>query len=128
MEFLIKGAVLGVVATVIALMIKNKNPEMALLLSITAGIVILYFALNMFAGLKDFIEDLADSAGISSAILAPVIKCIGIAIAGRIASDICKDANYSASASAIELIAATAAIYVSIPLMKTVLQMLQSFM
>ena len=84
--------------------------------------------LTMFSGLKNFIEDLADTAGISQAIILPVIKTIGIAIAGRIASDICSDAGYSSSASAIELVAAVSAIYVSMPLMKMVIQMLQSFM
>ncbi len=71
---------------------------------------------------------MADGAGISQAILMPVIKSVGIAIAGRFASDICKDAGQSAPASAVEMIAAAAAIYVSIPLMRTVLQMLRSFM
>ncbi|NLO47101.1 MAG: hypothetical protein GX111_02080 [Clostridiales bacterium] len=128
MEMLIRGAVLGIVASAIGLMIRKNSPEMALLLSISAGIVILYFAFNMLSGVKSFIEELADSAGLSPAILLPVLKNVGIAIAGKLASDICKDADQTASAGAVELVASAAAIYVSIPLMRTVLQMLKSFM
>jgi stage III sporulation protein AD len=128
MDILIRGAVIGIVASVIGLMIKKNSPEMALLLSVSAGVVILYFALSMLSGIKVFIQELADSAGLSPAILSPVLKNIGIAIAGKLTSDFCRDAGQAASAGAVELIAAAAAIYVSIPLMRTVLHMLQSFM
>ncbi|NLL39736.1 MAG: hypothetical protein GX254_09165 [Clostridiales bacterium] len=128
MEILIKAAAIGIVASIIGLVVKKNSPEMALILTVSAGIIIIGLAVTMFSGLKNFIEDLADTAGISQAIILPVIKTIGIAIAGRIASDICSDAGYSSSASAIELVAAVSAIYVSMPLMKMVIQMLQSFM
>ncbi len=128
MEILIKAAAIGIVTSVIGLVIKKNSPEMALILTVTAGIIIVGLAVGMFSGLKRFIEELADTAGISQAIILPVIKTIGIAITGRIASDICRDAGYSSSASAIELIAAVSAIYVSMPLMKMVIQMLESFM
>ena len=128
MEVLIRAAAIGMIASVIGMLVKKNSPEMALLLSVSAGIIIIGLAINMLSGLKDFIEDLADGAGISHAILLPVIKSIGIGIAGRIASDVCKDAGHSSSASAVELTAAIAAIYVSIPLMRTVIHMLQSFM
>ena len=128
MEFLVRGAILAIITAVIGLMIKKNNPEMALLLTASAAIVILYFALNMMSGVIEFIGDLASESGISPALLSPVIKCVGIAIVGRLASDVCVDAGQSSTATAVELVAALAAIYVSIPLMRTVMQMLQSFM
>jgi stage III sporulation protein AD len=93
MDILIRGAVIGIVASVIGLMIKKNSPEMALLLSVSAGVVILYFALSMLSGIKVFIQELADSAGLSPAILSPVLKNIGIAIAGKLTSDFCRDAG-----------------------------------
>lgn len=128
MESLIKAAAVGIVASVIGLVVKKNSPEMALLLSVSAGVIIIGFALGIISGLRSFIEDIAETAGISQALILPVIKTIGIAVSGRIASDICRDAGHSSSASAIELIAAISAIYVSLPLMKTVIQMIQSFM
>ena len=128
MEFLIKGSIIGVVAAVIGLILKKNVPEFALLLTISAAVAILYFAFDALGQVKDFIYEAAQSGAVSSALLSPLLKCAGISVCAKLASDVCKDAGYASSASAVELVATAAALYAALPLMRTVLKMTESFL
>jgi stage III sporulation protein AD len=110
------------------LVIKKHNADIAMLLSLAAGIAILVAAAAFIAPVLEFINELAESAGIASSLLSPVLKALGIAIVGKIASDICKDAGQSAVASAIDFCTALASLICAIPLMRAVLQMLKELM
>jgi stage III sporulation protein AD len=65
---------IGIVASVIGLILKKNAPEFALLLTISAALAILCFALDIFSELKGFFAEVAESAAISSALLTPVMK------------------------------------------------------
>lgn len=128
MDFLIKGSVIGVIASVLGLLLKKNMPEFALLLTVSAAAAIIGFALSIFGNIKDFVFEIAEKGAVSSALLAPLIKCVGISICAKLASDICKDAGFSVSASAVELVASAAALYAALPLMRAVLKMTESFL
>ena len=128
MDFLIKGSVIGVIASVLGLLLKKNAPEFALLLTVSAAAAIIGFALSILGNIKDFVYELAERGAVSSALLAPLVKCVGISVCAKLASDICKDAGFSASASAVELVAAAAALYAALPLMRAVLKMTESFL
>ncbi len=128
MDFLIKGSVIGVVASVIGLMLKKNVPEFALLLTLSAATAILCFAFAVLGDVKEFVLEVAEKGAISSVLLSPVLKCAGISVCAKLASDVCKDAGYAASASAVELVASAAALYAALPLMRTVLKMTESFL
>ena len=124
MELVIKAAMLAIVTGLIALMIKKSNPEIALLLAIAAVISLLVMSAEMVSKVRDTVMSAVDISGISSAIIAPVLKCVGIGIISRIAADICKDAGQSSIASAVELVGTASALYISMPLMRSLLQMI----
>ncbi len=128
MDFLIKGSVIGVIASVLGLMLKKNVPEFALLLTISAALGILCLAAGALEQVKEFVYELAESGAVSSAFISPVLKCAGISICARLASDVCKDAGYAASASAVELVASAAALYAALPLMRAVIKMAEGFL
>jgi len=128
MEILTKAAAIGISAAVLALVIKKHNADMAMLLSLAAGLAILLGATAFISPIMEFINELAESAGIASSLLSPVLKALGIAIVGKIAADVCKDAGQSAVASSIDFCTALASLICAIPLMRAVLQMLKELM
>ncbi len=125
---LIKAAAAGAVGAVICLLIKKDSPGIALLLAAAAGMLIMYLALDVFADIMDFAGEISETAGVSKAVIAPVIKTVGIGILTRIASDICKDAGQGSIAASVELAGAVSAVYVALPLMKTTLRMIKEFL
>lgn len=126
MAILIKIAAVAMAGTVFGLVIKKNSPEMALMLSISLAMVALYLAFDTIKGVTDFITSLAEAAQISPAVLTIVFKTIGISIITKLSADVCRDAGQSSVASGVELAGAFSALYISLPLFKTVMSMIQS--
>lgn len=128
MDYLIKAAVLAIAVTLIALVLKKSNPEISQLLAIAAVTVMLVLATELISTVKDTVSAAAKLSSVSSAVLTPMLKCVGIAIVTRIAADICKDAGQSSLSSGVELVGTVSALYVSMPLIKTLMQMIGGFL
>lgn len=126
MNILIKIAAVAVAGTVLGLVVKKNSPEMALMLTISLALIALYLAFDTIKAVTDFIVSLADQAQISPAVLTVVLKAVGISIVTKLSSDVCKDAGQSSVASGIELAGAFAALYIALPLFKTVMDMIGS--
>jgi stage III sporulation protein AD len=124
MELIVKIAVLGIIGSITALLIKRSNPEMALALALATGAVILVFAMELFSGVKELLDLASEASGLSSAVVAPVLKCMGIGIITKLASELCRDAGQGSIASTVELAGAACALYVALPLIKTLLKMI----
>lgn len=128
MELIVKVIAVGIIGAVLCLVIGKRVPELALCLAICAGVVILCYAMGVLSGVVDFIQEIVASAGLSSAIINPVLKTAAISILTKLVSDICKDAGQSAIASSVEFAGVAAAIYVALPLMKTVFSMIEELL
>ncbi|NLT15714.1 MAG: stage III sporulation protein AD [Clostridiales bacterium] len=126
MSILIKIAAVAVAGTVLGLVIKKNSPEMALMLTVSLALIALYLAFDTIKSVTDFIKSLADAAKISPAVLTIVFKTIGVSIVTKLSADVCRDAGQSSVASGIELAGAFTALYISLPLLKTVMGMIES--
>ena len=120
----VKAAVLAVVGTLCALVIRRSNAELAVTLSMAVCGAALWFALGLIEPILDFLSRARELTGLSGAIFSPVLKCVGVALTCRTAADLCRDGGQSAMAGAVELIGAVGALYVSLPLLGTLLDML----
>ena len=123
MELVIKAAVAGVAASVFGQIIKKSNPELTLLLSLTAAIVILGSAFHLLETVVSFLENTAASAGLDSELFAIAAKCTGIALASQLASELCRDCGQGSAASAIETAGSIAALYTALPLAEKLLRL-----
>ena len=124
MELALKAAVIGAVAACAALLIKKSNPETAFLLSAAVAACVAAAAVRLISAAADIMGEAESFSGLSQAIFSPVLKCVGIGITARISSDLCRDAGQSGVSSAVELAASAAAVYVSLPLVSTLMKMI----
>lgn len=124
MEIVIKATVIGVVGAVLTLLIKRTNPEFSTVLSLAICGVIMLMGLTLYSSIAETLELATVNTKLSSAYTAPVLKCVGIGITARLGSELCKDAGQSAVASTVEISGALCALYVSLPLIKTLLRMI----
>lgn len=124
MEIVIKLAVVALVAALCTLLIKSKNSEQAFLLGTASAVIICLSAMKFLGDIVDFLRKLIDLSNVSSAVFLPVVKCIGIAIVSKLVCELCKDAGQAGIASAVEYFGAVAAVYISLPLLETILDLL----
>ncbi|MEG0035361.1 MAG: SpoIIIAC/SpoIIIAD family protein [Oscillospiraceae bacterium] len=124
MELIIKAVVIGVAGAVLTLLIKKTNPEFSTVLTIVVCAIVIGLALKLFSSVTEVLELIEMNTGFSSAYTAPILKCVGIAITAKLGSDICRDSGQAAVASSVEICGAVCALYVSLPLIKTLLRMI----
>ena len=131
MEDILKIAAAAVAAAVCAVVVKQRAQEVGLVLSLAAGAL-----LNGRPGVKPetearvraLMDELGEAAGLSPAVLAPVLKTVGIAILTHISAEVCRDAKESGIAAFVETAGAAVALCVALPLLRAVLDMLLELM
>lgn len=121
MDIIIKAVVIGVVGTVLTLLVKNTNPEFSTVMSLVVCCIILGLGLSLYSAVVEVLDLVVLGADFSAAYISPVLKCVGIGITARLGSELCKDSGQSAVAATVEICGAISAIYVSLPLIKTLL-------
>ncbi len=115
---------IGLIATVLVVVIKSQRPELAVLLSVTAGVVIFLMVLGKIGAIMDVIKDLASKAGISMVYLGTILKIVGIAYIAEFGAQICRDAGEGAVAAKIEFAAKILIMVLAVPIVVAVLQAL----
>ena len=123
MPNMVKIAAIAVAAALCAVVVKKNVAELGMVLALCAGAIILSCSLGALEGVKELMDTLADTAGLSPAVLAPVVKTVGIAVLTRVSAELCRDAKEGGIAAFVETAGAAAALLVSLPLLKTVLSM-----
>lgn len=121
-------AALGVTAALCAVVVRQKTPELAALLILAACALLLWNTLPMLETIRDVLEELADLADLSPAILRPMIQTVGLALVTKLASSLCRDAGEGSIASFLEVAGGAAAVLVALPLLKMVLQLVQKLL
>lgn len=128
MDLLWKCAAIGVSAAALGLTIRKKNEEQAFLLGLLAAVLILGCVLNAAAPLTDTIRKLEQMSGMGPELMTPVIKGLGLSVLGKMAEGFCRDAGYSAAASAMELATVCAILSASAPLIEALADTVFSFL
>ncbi len=123
-----KIAALAVVAALCAVVVKKQAPELAVVLALTAGAMVLLSCVQSLAKVLDYVYELAEFGGISQTVILPVVKVSGIALVSKVTVEICKDAKENGLASFVETAGTILALFTVLPLMTAVLSTLTNLM
>ena len=108
----------------VGLLVKRTNPEITLVIGACAAAMIALAAISFAGELKGFIKTVKTIAGTSDVLIAPVLKCVAIAVVTKLTSELCRDSSQAASAAAVELAGTMCAMSVAMPLIISVLRMI----
>ena len=121
MEDVVKLAAAALAAALCAVVVKQHAREVGAVLALAAGALLLGAALGAIEEVRALADELGELIGLSPAVLAPVLKTVGIAILTRIAAELCRDAGEGGIAAAAETAGAAAAVLAALPLLRAVL-------
>ena len=124
MEEIIKIIGIGLIALVVIIILKQYRPEFTIYVSIIAGILILAFIMEKFAGIINLLKSISDKTYINKQFLGILLKITGIAIIAEFAVSICSDAGEKAIASKIEIGSKVIIIAMSIPIISSLLELI----
>lgn len=119
-----KLSALAVTAALCALVLRKRVPELALVLTLAAGGLILGGAADALAQIRGMADALARTAGLTPGMWAPVWKTVGVGVVTRLSSAVCKDAGEGGIAAFLETAGAALALLTALPLAQAVFDVL----
>ena len=128
MEQLIRFSAAALLATAVCLILRRSNPELQVPLAALVCAFVLSGAAALLCPVRELLEEAEALSGLGTVYFLPVAKCVAIGILSKGASDLCRDGGQSAVAGAVELGGTAAALYVSLPLLTTLLGLLQKLL
>jgi stage III sporulation protein AD len=123
-----KAAAVALVAAVLLVVVRRSSPELGLVLSIAACLTLAAGLFQLLSPILDFLAELRETADISEAVLSPLLKTVAIGLVSRLAATVCADAGEGAVGTMVELCGTVCALYVSLPLLESVLALLKTLM
>lgn len=94
---------IGIIATLLAMILKQQKPELGIFISIAAGLLIFFLILGKLSGVVDILYKMVQKSQIDTIYISTLLKIIGIAYITEFGANICRDAGEGAIASKIEL-------------------------
>lgn len=119
---------LGVVAALLAVVLRQSRPEYALLVSLAAGFFILYKIFGDLVPVISQVQSILDTTSMPAEYAGILFKALGICLLTQIACDACRDAGESAIAAKIEMAGRIGVLAISLPLFGQVLSVVYALM
>jgi len=96
---LIRIAAIGIVGAILAMVISEKRPEMAMMIGLAFGVMALVLIAGKARAVLELIDQSITRAGIDAKLMVPVFKVTGMAYITQFSVDACRDAGQAAIAS-----------------------------
>ena len=109
------------VSAVMGLILKQKNSEYAILVSVAAGVITASVILKGLSASFGSIKDQIEGYGLEAEYFKIAIKALGIGYITSFIADICRDSGQTALATKAELAGKAAIFTLSLPLLISVL-------
>lgn len=118
----------AVAAALCAVILRKRVPELALVLTLAAGGLLLGEAVTALASVRGLADALARSAGLSLEVWKPVWKTVGIGVVTRLSCAVCRDAGEGSIAAFLETAGSALALLAALPLVEAVFDTLSSLL
>lgn len=121
--FRVVGGVL--IAVVLGVTLSRQSQDITLVLSVGVCCMVAAVAATFLTPVMDLIHRLQQLAQLDEQALSTVLKIVGIGLVGEIAAMVCTDAGNSALGKAVQIAASAAVLWLSVPLMESLLALIR---
>ena len=121
----IQGVAGALIAVVLCCVLARSGKDITLLLSLAACSMILLTGISYLKPVMELVSTLAQVSSLDGQWLGAVLKTVGVGLIAQMAGLICADAGNSALAKAVEILAAAAVLWLSIPMVQALLELVQ---
>ena len=125
MEIIFRAAAVAVIGSVLALLLKKNTPELSLMTALATGLAVVWLTISLCSGITEVLSRALEISGTSAVYVEPVMKCVGIGLVSNLTGQVCRDAQQGTAASAVELCGVFCALYVALPLVESLLAVVE---
>ncbi|GLO66545.1 MULTISPECIES: stage III sporulation protein AD [Oceanobacillus] len=119
---------LGVVAAILYILLKEVNKSLAFFLILITGIIIFFSVIQQIQIIFETIRSLGNQANIQTLYLNTILKIIGISYIAEIGSHLTKDAGLDSVSKYIELAGKIFILLLAVPIITTVIEAIVGFL
>lgn len=124
MDMMLQVSGIALVSVVFSGVLRKNTPELALLLSLMAGIGIIMLLSGGMSEVLASITHLAELSQMDRALLVPVVKTVAISVVTKLTCELCKSGGEGGVASFVEYAGTVLALLVAVPLVEGVMTMM----
>ena len=128
MDNFLKATAGILISLILSLALKKYGNEFSALITILVCCMILALAANYLEPVFSFIEKLEQLGNLDSDMLNLLIKAVGIGLLSEIASTICIDTGNSSIGKALQILASTVVLWLSMPLFSALLDLVEGIL
>ncbi|MPM50896.1 hypothetical protein SDC9_97642 [bioreactor metagenome] len=107
---------LGIFAAILAIVLKEYRPELAMQVSIAAGLIIFISMLSKFTQVLEVLKSYAVKAEVDILYFSIILKVIGIAYITEFGAQVCRDSGEGSIASKIEFAGKVLIMAIAVPI------------
>lgn len=125
MEQFLQAVALVLVAVIVTIVVGRQNKDISLVLSLAVCVVVLLAGAAFLEPVVDFLQEVQTLGNLDTQFLTILLKAAGIGLLSELAGLICSDAGESAMGKAIQMLANAAILWISLPLLRQLLTLLE---
>jgi stage III sporulation protein AD len=114
----------GIIAAILAVLLREEKPEIAVVVSIVTGLVIFVFLINKLSSVMSVLKYFAGKANIDVLYFSTILKVIAIAYITEFGAQICRDAGEGSIASKVELAGKVLIMVIAIPILAALMDIM----
>lgn len=118
---------IGLVICFSCVTLKGRNPEFAVLVSLTGGLLILGFIFSWLKDMVGYLDQIIDRLNVPSEGVLILFKCLGLSYVAKIACDTCIDCGETSTATKIEFAAKVGMLITALPIFEQLLALISEF-
>jgi stage III sporulation protein AD len=126
MDVFLKAMGMALVCAVLGLVLTKQCRDMGVLLTLCGCVMLAVVMLGLLEPVLRFCRRIAEMTKLDSDMVGIVFKAVGIAMVGELAACVCVDAGNSALGKTVELLTAAVVLWLSIPLLESVLELIST--
>lgn len=124
---IIQIVVLGIVASILYIVLKDLNSSFAFFVVLITGIIIFLAIIKQIGVIFQLLESLGEKANVDGMYMETILKIIGIAYIAELGANLTKDAGLNSVAAKIELAGKIFILLLAIPIITAVIEAILSF-
>lgn len=125
---IIKVVAFAFIALFMILLLKDKKSNIAVLLSLAAGVLIFLFIIPKLAIVMNFLQSISNKTKVDFVYINTIFKILAIAYLATFCSEVCKDAGEKSLAAKVEFAGKILILTLGIPILMAVLQAIINIM
>lgn len=128
MDGFLQAIALVLLSVVLTLLLKSHSPALAMTLGLVTLVGLCVYGFTTLRSVMVTLEQLETMTGLGQDILAPVLKTALVGVLTNMTAAICNDGGQGGMGKMVEVCGSALALYLSLPLISAVLEMLTTMM